>query len=49
MFPPEDVHVEKGCSLKLEHQEEGVQDDQEENEVFKGCRRYQPPYVIPGL
>ena len=48
-FSPEDVHVEKGGPLKLEHEQQSVQDDQEEDEVFKGGQRYQPPYVVPGL
>ena len=48
-FSPEDVHVEKGGPLKLEHEQQSVQDDQEKDEVFKGGRCYQPPYVVPGL
>ena len=45
-FSPEDVHVEKGGALKLEHEEQGVEDDEEEDEVLKRCRRDQPPYVV---
>ena len=49
VVPPEDVHVEEGGALELEHQEQGVEYDQEQNEVFKRCRRDEPPNVIPAL
>ena len=44
----EDVHVEKGGALKLEHEKQGVEDDEEEDELLKRCRGDQPPYVVSG-
>ena len=46
--PPENVHVEERCALELEHQEQRVENDQEQDEVLKRRRSNQPPDVIPG-
>ena len=45
--PPENVHVEERCALELEHQEQRVENDQEQDEVLKRRRSNQPPDVIP--
>ena len=33
----ENVHIEERGSLEFQHEEKGVQDDQEQDEVLKGC------------
>ena len=45
--PPENVHVEERRALELEHQEQRVENDQEQDEVLKRRRSNQPPDVIP--
>ena len=44
---PENVHVEERGALELEHQEQRVENDQEQDEVLKRRRSNQPPDVIP--
>ena len=44
---PQDVDEEDGSTLELEHEEEGVEDDEQEDEVLKGPRGHQPPDVVP--
>ena len=44
----EDVNIEERSIVILEHEREGVEDDQQENKVFKWRRRDQSPCVIPG-
>ena len=47
LYAPENVHVEERRALKLEHQEQRVENDQEQDEVLKRRRSNQPPDVIP--
>ena len=40
------VHEHQGGALKLEHEQQGVQDDQQQDAVLEWSRRYQPPNVV---
>ena len=42
----EDVHVEERGALELEHEEERIEDDQEEDEILKRSRCTEPPQLI---
>ena len=42
-----DVHKKHWGVLKLHHEEQGVQDDQEQDEVLEGGGGDQPPYMVP--
>ena len=41
----EDVHVEERSALELEHEEERVEDNEEEDEVLKGSGCTQTPQL----
>ena len=41
----EDVHIEERSALELEHEEERVEDDEEEDEVLKGSGCTQTPQL----
>ena len=44
----EDVDVEERGIVVLEHEGEGVEDDEQQHEVLEGGRGAQPPGVVPG-
>ena len=44
----EDVDVEERGVVVLEHEGEGVEDDEQQHEVLEGGRGDQPPGVVPG-
>ena len=43
------VHEYQGGALKLEHQQQGVQYDQQQDAVLEWSRRNQPPNVVPKI